>query len=141
MSPGRSVRADSLGVGVATGAYGISFGALATASGLDVWQACALSLLVFTGASQFAFVGVIASGGAPLAGAATSVLLGSRNLFYGPGGIAYVYRAYGLHDCLNAIAGRAGRPARRLQTGAVPQPLDQDPRPRGVRTTDRAGRA
>ncbi len=79
----RRVVADSLGVGLATGAYGISFGAVATASGLDVWQACALSLLVFTGASQFAFVGVIAAGGAPLAGSATAILLGSRNLFYG----------------------------------------------------------
>jgi 4-azaleucine resistance transporter AzlC len=72
-----------LGVGVATGAYGISFGALATASGLDVWQACAMSLAVFTGASQFAFIGVLASGGNPMTGALTAILLGSRNLFYG----------------------------------------------------------
>lgn len=78
----RKVVADSLGVGLATGAYGISFGALGTSSGLDVWQTCALSLLAFTGASQFAFIGVIASGGAPVTGALTSVLLGSRNLFY-----------------------------------------------------------
>jgi DNA-3-methyladenine glycosylase len=35
---------------------------------------------------------------------------GSRALFYGPGGMAYVFRAYGLHDCLNAIAGRVGQP-------------------------------
>jgi predicted branched-subunit amino acid permease len=68
---------------VATGAYGVSFGALATASGLDVWQACALSLAVFTGASQFAFIGVVATGGNPLTGAFTAILLGSRNLFYG----------------------------------------------------------
>ncbi len=79
----RTVVVDSLGVGIATGAYGVSFGAIATASGLDVWQACALSLLVFTGASQFAFVGVVAAGGAPLTGAATALLLGSRNAFYG----------------------------------------------------------
>jgi len=79
----RSVVTDSLGVGVATGAYGISFGALATASGLDVWQACAMSLAVFTGASQFAFIGVLASGGNPMTGALTAILLGSRNLFYG----------------------------------------------------------
>lgn len=79
----RQVVVDSLGVGLATGAYGVSFGAVATASGLDVWQACALSLLVFTGASQFAFVGVVAAGGAPVAGTATALLLGSRNLFYG----------------------------------------------------------
>jgi predicted branched-subunit amino acid permease len=79
----RSVVVDSLGVGLATGAYGVSFGALATASGLDVWQACALSLAVFTGASQFAFIGVVATGGNPLTGAFTAILLGSRNLFYG----------------------------------------------------------
>ena len=79
----RAVVVDSLGVGVATGAYGVSFGAIATASGLDVWQAGALSLLVFTGASQFAFVGVVGAGGAPLTGAATALLLGSRNAFYG----------------------------------------------------------
>ncbi len=83
MTTDRSVVIDSLGVGVATGAYGISFGALATASGLDVWQACALSLAVFTGASQFAFIGVVATGGNPLTGAFTAILLGSRNLFYG----------------------------------------------------------
>jgi predicted branched-subunit amino acid permease len=79
----RKVVADSFGVGIATGAYGVSFGAVATASGLDVWQACALSLLVFTGASQFAFVGVVAAGGAPLTGSLTALLLGSRNTFYG----------------------------------------------------------
>lgn len=79
----RQVVVDSLGVGIATGLYGVSFGAVATASGLDVWQACVLSLLVFTGASQFAFAGVLAAGGAPVTGAATAVLLGSRNAFYG----------------------------------------------------------
>lgn len=83
MTAERRVVADSLGVGIATGAYGISFGAIATASGLSVAQACALSLLVFTGASQFAFVGVMAAGGTPATGAATAILLGSRNLFYG----------------------------------------------------------
>ncbi len=79
----RSVIADSLGVSVAVGLYGVSFGAIATSTGLSVWQACALSLLVFTGASQFAFVGVVAAGGAPLTGALTAVLVGSRNMFYG----------------------------------------------------------
>ena len=79
----RSIISDSLGVGLATGAYGISFGALATAAGLSVWQACVMSLLMFTGASQFAYVGVLASGGSAVAGGVTSVLLGGRNLFYG----------------------------------------------------------
>ncbi|MGL5808596.1 MAG: AzlC family ABC transporter permease [Nocardioides sp.] len=79
----RSILRDSLGVGVATGAYGVSFGAISVAAGLSVWQTCALSLLVFTGASQFAFVGVVAGGGAPIAGAFTALLLGSRNALYG----------------------------------------------------------
>ncbi|MGI9084077.1 MAG: AzlC family ABC transporter permease [Aeromicrobium sp.] len=83
MSSDRSVIADSLGVGVATGAYGLSFGALATTAGLDVWQVCVISLAVFTGASQFAFIGVVASGGNPLTGAFTAILLGSRLTFYG----------------------------------------------------------
>ena len=74
---------DSLGVGVATGAYGVSFGAVSVASGLTVAQTCALSLLVFTGASQFALVGVVAAGGAPLSGALTALLLGTRNTLYG----------------------------------------------------------
>ncbi|HET8560007.1 MAG TPA: AzlC family ABC transporter permease [Marmoricola sp.] len=79
----RSIVRDGLAVGVATGAYGVSFGAIAVTSGLDVWQACALSLLAFTGASQFAFVGVVGAGGAPLSGMVTGLLLGTRNTLYG----------------------------------------------------------
>ena len=79
----RAIVRDGLGVGIATGAYGVSFGAVSVASGLSVWQTCALSLLVFTGASQFALVGVVAAGGAPLSGAATALLLGTRNTLYG----------------------------------------------------------
>lgn len=75
--------ADSLGVGIATGTYGVSFGAVSVGAGLDVWQTCALSLLMFTGASQFALIGVIAGGGTPLAGTATALLLGTRNTLYG----------------------------------------------------------
>lgn len=74
---------DSVGVAVATGLYGTSFGAVAVASGLSVPQACALSLLMFTGASQFALVGVLGAGGTAVTGAATALLLGSRNTLYG----------------------------------------------------------
>ena len=79
----RSVVRDSLGVGIATGAYGLSFGALGVTSGFSVLQTCALSLLVFTGASQFALIGVVASGGSPMAAAGSALLLGSRNTLYG----------------------------------------------------------
>ena len=78
-----SVVRNSLGVAVATGAYGVSFGAVGVAAGLSVAQTCALSLLLFSGASQFALAGVVASGGAPMAGALSAVLLGTRNALYG----------------------------------------------------------
>jgi len=71
-----------LGVGVAVGTYGLSFGAASTAAGLSVAQTCALSLLVFTGASQFALVGVLGAGGSLVAGVASALLLGSRNALY-----------------------------------------------------------
>lgn len=70
-------------MGVATGAYGLTFGALAVSSGLTLLQTCILSLAMFTGGSQFAFVGVAAGGGAPMAAAATGILLGARNTIYG----------------------------------------------------------
>jgi predicted branched-subunit amino acid permease len=79
----RAITGNALGIGVATGAYGISFGAVAIAAGLSLAQTCVLSLLMFTGASQFALVAVVGSGGSALAGAATAVLLGTRNAFYG----------------------------------------------------------
>lgn len=81
--PTRSIVRDGVAVGIATGAYGISFGAVSVASGLDVWQSCALSLLVFTGASQFALVGVVAAGGNPMFGVVSGLLLGTRNTLYG----------------------------------------------------------
>lgn len=76
---------QGLGVALATSAYGVSFGALSVAAGLDVWQTCVLSLLMFTGGSQFAFVGVIAAGGLAAAPAAiaSAALLGVRNAAYG----------------------------------------------------------
>jgi len=78
-----AVRA-SLAVGLAVSAYGVSFGALAVASGLEVWQACVLSLFMFSGGSQFALIGVLASGGATAGPAAitAAALLGVRNGLY-----------------------------------------------------------
>jgi predicted branched-subunit amino acid permease len=73
---------DAVGIGVAVGAYGLSFGAVATTAGLSTVQACALSLLLFTGASQFALVGVLGAGGGAAAGVLSALLLGSRNTLY-----------------------------------------------------------
>jgi predicted branched-subunit amino acid permease len=79
----RGVIRDALGIAIATGAYALSFGAISTAAGLSLLQTSALSLLMFTGASQFALVGVVGAGGSVWAGAATAALLGSRNALYG----------------------------------------------------------
>ncbi|GAA1238308.1 AzlC family ABC transporter permease [Oryzihumus leptocrescens] len=73
---------QSLSVGLATGAYGVSFGALAVASGLSLWQTMALSTLLFSGGSQFAIVGIVAAGGSGVAAVATSSMLGLRNSLY-----------------------------------------------------------
>lgn len=72
-----------LSISLATGLYGISFGALAVAAGLSLWQAMALSALMFTGGSQFAFIGVLAGGGAGSAALGAATLLGARNAVYG----------------------------------------------------------
>ena len=79
----RAIIRDGLGVGIATGLYGVSFGAVSVTAGLSVLQTCVLSLVMFTGASQFAFIGVAAAGGAPLSGAVTALMLGTRNTLYG----------------------------------------------------------
>lgn len=81
-SKGQSVAAVSVGVGVATGLYGISFGALSVAAGLDIWQTMALSLLMFSGGSQFAFIGVVATGAGVVPAIVSAWLLGVRNGFY-----------------------------------------------------------
>jgi predicted branched-subunit amino acid permease len=78
----QSVTAVSLGVGFATGLYGISFGALSVAAGLDLWQTMALSLLMFSGGSQFAFIGVVATGAGVVPAILSAWLLGVRNGFY-----------------------------------------------------------
>ena len=80
--PARPAR-DGLLLGLAVGTSGLAFGAAAVSSGLSAWQACALSLLAYTGASQFALAAAVAGGGSLIAGTAGAVLLGSRNALYG----------------------------------------------------------
>jgi predicted branched-subunit amino acid permease len=72
-----------MALGLAVGTSGLAFGAAAVGSGLSVVQACVLSLLAFTGASQFALAGAIAGGGGLAGGVAGAILLGSRNALYG----------------------------------------------------------
>ena len=79
----REIIRAGISIGVASGAYAISFGALSVAAGLSIWQTMVLSVLLFTGGSQFALVGIIAAGGSGAAAVATSTLLGVRNALYG----------------------------------------------------------
>jgi 4-azaleucine resistance transporter AzlC len=82
-------------------AFGLAFGAVAVASGLSLLQACVLSVVMFTGASQFALVGIIAVAGSPYAALAAALLLGVRNAFYGVA-IAGIVRPRGLARILTA---------------------------------------
>lgn len=81
--PDSAVIRDALGVGIAVGLSGFAFGVTSAGAGLGLLQTCALSLLVFTGASQFALVGALAAGGNPFTAAAGAFFLGARNAFYG----------------------------------------------------------
>ncbi|WSV51784.1 AzlC family ABC transporter permease [Streptomyces decoyicus] len=81
--PDTAVIRDALGVGIAVGLSGFAFGVTSAGAGLGLLQTCALSLLVFTGASQFALVGALAAGGNPFTAAAGAFFLGARNAFYG----------------------------------------------------------
>ena len=79
----RSTVRDSLSVALTVGAYGVAFGAASVAAGFSVLESCLFSLLTFTGASQFAAVGVVASGGTAVSAVAAAALLGTRNTLYG----------------------------------------------------------
>jgi 4-azaleucine resistance transporter AzlC len=119
----RPVISTSLSVALATGLYGISFGAIGVAAGLDVLSVMLLSLLMFSGASQFAFVGVVAAGGAPITAIASAWLMGVRNSFYalrmapefGPRGLMRFLQAQLTIDESNAVsAAQEAKEDRRL---------------------------
>ena len=112
-----------MSVAVATGLYGVSFGALAVASGLSVLQTCLLSLLLFSGGSQFALIGILGGGGTVGAAVAASSLLGLRNALYGlqlaPTMLPAGWRRFAIAqltiDESTAVAvSQAARPLRRL---------------------------
>ena len=74
---------DAVALGLAVGTFAVSFGALARAGGLSAAQTVVISLLVFTGASQFAFIGVLAAGGGLAAAVLPAAVLAVRNGLYG----------------------------------------------------------
>jgi predicted branched-subunit amino acid permease len=64
-------------VGLAVAAFGVAFGVAAVSAGMPAWLAVLSSVVVFAGASQFAFVAVTASAD-PLTGAISGILLNLR---------------------------------------------------------------
>ena len=78
----RVVLRDSLSVAIPVGTYGAAFGAASVAAGFSVLQSCILSLALFSGASQFAVIGVMGAGGSAISAIATGALLGIRNGLY-----------------------------------------------------------
>jgi 4-azaleucine resistance transporter AzlC len=79
----RDVVRASVVIGVASGIYAVSFGVLSVSAGASVLQTCLLSLLVFTGASQFSAVSVISAGGSVASAVSGGLLLAARNGVYG----------------------------------------------------------
>lgn len=111
----------AVGIGLYAAAFGMAYGAVAVGSGLSVAQAMVLSLVMFSGASQFAFAGAVTAG-SPLAGVAAALLLGVRNAFYGvsmsailaPGGPRRLWTSHFVIDETTAMAvGQPTRPAQR----------------------------
>ncbi len=68
---------------LAVGLVGVSFGAIAVGEGLPVWLPMLMSVVVFAGASQFMFVGIVAAGGNPFAAALAGLLVNARHLPFG----------------------------------------------------------
>lgn len=62
----------------------IAFGVAARGAGLGTTEALLMSLIVYSGASQFAIVGLVAAGVPWLVTAATALVLGARHVIYGP---------------------------------------------------------
>ena len=81
----RSNPIDRTAVSVAftVGLYGAAFGAAGVTAGFSILQTCLLSILLFSGASQFAVVGIMGAGGSAISAIATATLLGFRNALYG----------------------------------------------------------
>ena len=94
-------------LGLAVGVFGLSFGVLAVASGLTVAQASAMSLLVFTGASQFAAVAVVGAGGSTPAALGGALLLAARNGAYALAVLGQVLHTLG--DRGGPVPGGVGR--------------------------------
>ena len=79
----RDVARDIGLVCLADALVGASFGAITVSADLPLWLPSLLSVVVFAGAAQFMFVGLIAAGGNPVAAVAASLLINVRHVPFG----------------------------------------------------------
>lgn len=79
----KDVARDIALVCVADTIVGVSFGAIAVSLGLPIWLPMLLSVVVFAGAAQFMFVGIVAAGGNPVAAVVAGLLVNARHLPFG----------------------------------------------------------
>lgn len=108
----RALIRQAASIGLYAGAFGVTFGAISVTAGLSLAQTMLLSVVMFTGASQFALVGTIAGGGSPFAAIPAALLLGVRNAFYGapvsrivrPRGLRRLWTAHLVIDETTAMA-------------------------------------
>ncbi len=96
-----AVSRTSLSVAFTVGLYGAAFGAAGVTAGFTILQTCLLSILLFSGASQFAVVGIMGAGGSAISAIATATLLGFRNALYGLQ-MAPILKVTGLKRILSA---------------------------------------
>ena len=96
-----AVARTSLSVAFTVGLYGAAFGAAGVTAGFTILQTCLLSILLFSGASQFAVVGIMGAGGSAISAIATATLLGFRNALYGLQ-MAPILKVTGLKRILSA---------------------------------------
>jgi 4-azaleucine resistance transporter AzlC len=80
---GAAVLRDIALVCLAVGVVGASYGAITVSEGFPVWTPSLMSLLVFAGASQFLFTGVVAAGGSPAAAVVAGLLINARHIPFG----------------------------------------------------------
>jgi predicted branched-subunit amino acid permease len=96
-----AVARTSLSVAFTVGLYGAAFGAAGVTAGFTILQTCLLSILLFSGASQFSVVGIMGAGGSAISAIATATLLGFRNALYGLQ-MAPILKVTGLKRILSA---------------------------------------
>ncbi|MCS2609650.1 AzlC family ABC transporter permease [Halomonas dongshanensis] len=89
----------------------LSFGLVAMQAGFSTWEAAVISVLIYAGASQFLFVGMVAAGSPLWLVVCMTLLINVRHVVYGPNIAAWLPQSrhwywlmHGLTDQVFALA-------------------------------------